>query len=59
MSEVCRHWHAIYSAAGIAVGVGTASEAGTTAYAPTITQIKITNRKFKLEAPTKFTGKFD
>ena len=39
MNEACRHWHAVYSAAAIAVGLFIVAPMGITAFAPTETQI--------------------
>ena len=59
MNEACRYWHAVYSAATIAVGMGTTVPVGATTFMPTKTQNTLTDSKFKLEAPTNLTGKTD
>ena len=59
VNEACRYWHAAHKAAAIAVGTDTAELISKTASTPTVTQTIIANSKFKVEAPTKLTGKLD
>ena len=49
MNEVCRHWHAAYSATAIAIGIGSAELMGAVVSVPAVTQTITTNSKYKLE----------
>ena len=56
MNDAFWCWHAAYSAAAIALGIGTATPMGAIASKPTATQNILVNSKFKLELLTKLTG---
>ena len=45
VNEACAHWHAAYSAAAIAIRIGTAALMGATISATTETYTKINNIK--------------
>ena len=49
----------MYSAAAIAVGLGTTVPMDTVISPPTITQIMLSNSEFKLKAPKKITRELD
>ena len=56
MNEACGHWHAVYSAAAIAVGTNNAAPMGTTASVPTANQTTIANSKLKLKMLIKWSN---
>ena len=55
MNEACRHWYTAYSAAALAIGMGTAVPMDSTGSMPIMTQIILAKSKFKLEVQAKFT----
>ena len=48
MNKTCRFWHAVYSAAAVAIGMNTAALMGEAASTPTETQTIIDNSNSKL-----------
>ena len=59
VNDACRGQHTAYSAAATAVRMGTAAPTGINASISTVTQTILTNSKFKLEVPMKFTGRLN
>ena len=59
MNEACRYWHAVYSATGIVIWMGTTAIMGIIVSMPTMTQTMLAYRNFILEAPMKPTRKLN
>ena len=57
VNKACRHWHAAYSAAAIAIRVYRTAVIGATASTPTETHTMLSYSGLKLKVPIKFTKK--